>query len=169
MRLQVTRKSDLALQALLALDRGPERRKGADLAAELAAAPAFMAQVMVPLVQSGWVASGTGPTGGYRLLADLDAISVLDVIEAVEGPTDTGRCMVDGGPCGGDLVCALHEAWSRARSVLAGHLAGTPVSAAADSGRRVAPAGTDGADLADGADAIATATDGAQTRGAIDD
>ncbi len=128
MKLEVTRMSDLAIRALLALDRQDERLKSGELAERLDATPAFMAQVMVPLVHRGWVESAPGPTGGYELIADLRRISVLQVIETVEGPTDTGRCVVVDGPCGNDGFCALHEAWSAARDLLARHLASTPLS-----------------------------------------
>lgn len=87
-----------------------------------------MGQVMVPLVRQGWVDSAPGPTGGYRLTVDPADVSVLDVIEAVEGPTDSGRCVVAGGPCGPDRYCALHEAWTRARTLLADRLAGSSVA-----------------------------------------
>jgi Rrf2 family protein len=127
-KLEVTRMSDLAIRALIALDPPRARLKSGELAARLDATPAFMAQVMVPLVRRGWVDSAPGPNGGYLLGADLAELSVLDVIEAVEGPTDTGRCVVADGPCGGDGFCALHDAWARARAMLAEHLAATPVA-----------------------------------------
>ena len=123
--------SDLAVRALIALDPPGQRLKSGELADRLDATRAFMAQVMVPLVRQGWVDSAPGPTGGYQLTADLADMSVLDVIEAVEGPTDSGRCVVADGPCGGDGFCALHEAWTRARTLLAQHLAATPVAAVA--------------------------------------
>ena len=130
-KLEVTRMSDLAIRALLELDDRTDRLKASELAELLDATPAFMAQVMVPLVRQGWVDSAPGPTGGYRPTVDLARISVLDVIEAVEGPTDTGRCVVADGRCGGERYCALHEAWTRARTVLAQHLADTPVASVA--------------------------------------
>lgn len=128
MKLEVTRMSDLAIRALLALHHQGDRLKSGQLAEHLEATPAFMAQVMVPIVHQGWVDSAPGPTGGYELVADLTKISVLEVIETVEGPTDTGRCVVVDGPCGHDGFCALHEAWTEARELLARHLAGTTVA-----------------------------------------
>jgi Rrf2 family protein len=138
-KLEVTRMSDLAIRALIALEPAGPRLKSGELAARLDATPAFMSQVMVPLVRQGWVDSGPGPTGGYQLTADLDGVSVLEVIEAVEGPTDTGQCVVADGPCGADGFCALHDAWTRARMTLAEHLATTSVAAVAG-GVRTEPA-----------------------------
>ncbi len=129
MRLEVTRKTDLATRALLELGRGGERAKAADLAARLGTTPGFLSQVVAPLSAQGWVRSEPGPTGGYRATVSLDDLSVLDVVEAVEGPTDTGRCVLEDRPCGGGGTCALHVAWSRARAQLIEELGKMPLSA----------------------------------------
>ncbi len=102
MRLEVTRKTDLATRALLELGAADSRAKAADLAARLGTTPGFLSQVIAPLVAQGWVRSEPGPTGGYRAMVSLDHLSLRDVIEAVEGPTDTGRCVLEDRPCGGD-------------------------------------------------------------------
>ena len=98
--------------------------KGSQLAAVLDATPGFMAQVLNPLVKVGWVASEPGPSGGYRLVADITRVSVLDVVEVIDGPTDDGRCVVADRPCSEATPCALHHAWARARHVLTSTLAG---------------------------------------------
>lgn len=131
MRLEITRKSDLAVRALCAL-ANRERMKGSDLATVVGSSPGFMAQVMSPLVQAGWVTSDPGPHGGYRLVASLEATSMLQVIEAIEGPTVNGRCVLRGGPCPDQVTCALHDAWVPAREALLERLAATPVSFAPD-------------------------------------
>ena len=63
-----------------------------------------------------------GATGQYANppleLADLSSISVLDVIEAIEGPSDGGRCVLQDRPCGESGTCALHFPWTRARTQL---------------------------------------------------
>ncbi len=129
MRLEITRKSDLAVRALCALDtRG--RMKGSELADLVGSSRGFMAQVMTPLVHAGWVDSDPGPNGGYRLETTLQKLSMLDVIEAIEGPTDNGRCALSGGPCPTSENCALHEAWVPARQALLERLSKTTVAEA---------------------------------------
>ena len=97
---------------------GGEQLKAADLAERLETTVGFVPQVVGPLVKAGWVRSDPGPTGGYALVASPDDVTLLDVVEAVDGPTDTGRCVVADLPCGRANVCALHSAWSRARDEL---------------------------------------------------
>lgn len=136
MRLEITRRADLATRALLVLADADadERVKGADLAGRLDASPGFLAQAMTPLVNRGWVRSEPGPAGGYRLSASLADVSVLDVIEAVEGETDAGRCVLEDRPCAGGDHCALHVPWARARTQLLDELATTPLASVAGGG-----------------------------------
>src|SRR5262245_6447834 len=101
MRLEVTRRTDLATRALLALAESGERAKASELAESLDASPGFLSQAMTPLVNRGWVRSDPGPTGGYSAVVDLGDVSVLDVVEAVEGATDVTRCVLEDRTCAG--------------------------------------------------------------------
>lgn len=129
MRLQVTRKADLALRALRALgERGGERVKGPALAAAVGSTTGFVSHVLTPLSQRGWVQSDPGPSGGYSTTVDLAGLSVLEVIEAIEGPTDSGQCMLDDGSCRAEDPCTLHDAWTAARANLEQTLAAVSVA-----------------------------------------
>lgn len=128
MRLEVTRRSDLATRALLALSRSGGRVKASDLATGLGTTAGFLSQAMTPLVARGWVRSVPGPAGGYELTVDPGRVSVLDVVEAVEGPTDTGRCVLEDRACAAGGLCAMHRAWAAARSRLLDELDGTTLA-----------------------------------------
>jgi Rrf2 family protein len=127
MRLQITRSSDLAMRALRLLETDGQLTAGA-LAQQLDSSPQFIPQVMNPLVRAGWVASESGPRGGYRLAGSLGDKSVLDLIELTEGPTDNGKCVLRQGPCSGQDTCSLHESWTEARKALTERLADLPIS-----------------------------------------
>lgn len=118
MRLEITQRADLAVRALVLLKRSPSRLKSADLASGLGTTAGFVPQVMSPLVRAGWIRSVPGPTGGYEPVIILDALSVLEIVEQVDGPTETGRCVVADRPCNAAAPCALHVAWGRARREL---------------------------------------------------
>jgi Rrf2 family iron-sulfur cluster assembly transcriptional regulator len=130
MRLEVTRKSDLAVRALRSLADHRGRVKGPVLAETVGSTSGFVSQVLHPLVRQGWVRSDPGPAGGYSLAVDLTSVSVLAVIEAVEGPTDSGRCVLADRLCNESGTCALHVPWLRARAQLLGELAATSVAEA---------------------------------------
>lgn len=116
------------------LASSPDRVKTAELAERLDATPAFLAQVVGELVRLGWVRSDPGPTGGYQLLVDTAELSVLEVIESLEGPTADDQCVVVNAPCSVDGHCALHEGWTAARAVLLDHLRATTVEQVAAEG-----------------------------------
>jgi Rrf2 family protein len=137
MRLEVTRRSDLATRALVALEDAARRDardgcgsrlKSAELAEAVGTTAGFIPQVLAPLVAAGWVRSDPGPTGGYSLAASLAEVSLLDVIERVEGNTDTGRCVLIDRACTPSEPCALHEPWTRARGQLLQELASTTIA-----------------------------------------
>ncbi len=128
MRLEVTRKSDLAVRSLQALAVSPERMKSPELALAVGSTSGFVSHVLTPLVRAGWVRSDAGPSGGYSLTADLDEVSVLAVIETIEGPTDSGLCVLADGPCDDAGTCALHVPWMLARAQLLTQLDATSVA-----------------------------------------
>ena len=128
MRLEITRKTNLAIRAMATLNDAGRRMSGKDLAHSIETTTTFLAQVVSPLVRRGWIDSQPGRAGGYELVVDADELSVLDVIEAVEGPTDTQVCVLRAGDCSAADPCATHDAWSRARNALVKELAGTPLT-----------------------------------------
>jgi Rrf2 family protein len=91
----------------------------------------YLAKSLQALAAAGLVQTVPGPRGGYRLGRPADAISFLDVVEAVEGKQRSFRCteIRRQGPCGsppkaGDPICQIadvmyqaDEAW---REVLRG-------------------------------------------------
>lgn len=126
-RLEVTRRAELAVRAMAALGSAEGRMKAPALAGSLGTTVGFVNQVVAPLVRAGWVRSEPGPLGGYSVTVELREVSVLDVIEAVDGTTASGRCVAMDRPCG-EGICILHEAWTQARAVLTEHLQGTSLA-----------------------------------------
>jgi len=127
-RLEITRRAELAIRALALLGRSPGRVKASVLAEELGTTVSFVPQVLGPLVRAGWVQSDPGPTGGYRCRVPLSDVNVLQVIEAVDGATDIGLCVVADRPCQSADPCVLHVAWAAARNELVGVLQSTLMS-----------------------------------------
>ena len=128
MRLEISGRADLAVRALLVLDGVGGRVKGPDLAARLGTTSTYIPQVLKPLVTRGWIRSEPGPTGGYSCATDLAELSVLAVIETVEGPSETERCVLAARRCDSQVPCALHGPWLTARTQLLASLSATPVA-----------------------------------------
>ena len=123
MRLELSRRTDLALKAMACLaGTGGESVFGRQLAKQLGTTTHFLPQVMRRLVDLNYVSSTPGPKGGYRLEVDLAATNLLEIIEAIEGPFDLERCVSTGAPCPALDSCALHVPWTRARQAVLAEL-----------------------------------------------
>jgi Rrf2 family protein len=133
MRLELTRRGDYAVRAMLAL---AARQTGGitsarAIAEEMAIPVAFLPRVMADLVAAGLVQSTTGRAGGYALARPPGDIALLDVIEAVEGDSRRTSCVLRGGPCGRDGHCQVHDVFFAAQDALLDQLRGVTLAALA--------------------------------------
>ncbi len=118
-KLVPTNRTDYGLRALIYLvNAGDPLTKAAEIGRAMDIPVGFLQIVLQDLQRSRLVTSKSGPRGGYALGRPADAITVCEVVEALEGPLDSGECALRGGPCHWDDVCALHRVWSSAREAL---------------------------------------------------
>lgn len=113
MRLNLSKRGDYAVRAVLHLAgaEGQGQVKGAQIAERMDIPPKYLPQVMSALVRAGLVLSTPGARGGYVLARPASDITLLAVVEAAEGEVTARECVLRGGPCHWDEVCALHEGW----------------------------------------------------------
>jgi Rrf2 family protein len=138
--LTLTRTADYAVRAAIALAEawGDGYRTIREVATEMELPPSFTPQVLGLLARAGIAESKPGRGGGYRLVRPPRRISMLEVVEAAEGPLANERCTLRGGPCRWDDHCAVHDTWTRAREALRGQLARTSLAAVAAEDRLIA-------------------------------
>lgn len=98
-----------------------------EMAPTLGTTPTYLPHVLGPLVAAGWLRSEPGPLGGYRLYADLENRSILELIELSEGEVGGEGCVLRGGPCRPGEPCAIHSSWVEARAALAEKLDQIPI------------------------------------------
>ena len=103
-----------ALRALIYLGGKVERRPV--LVREIADASGVprqsLAKILHGLRNKGLVESTKGPGGGYHLARLGNEITVLDVVEAVDGPLRLGQsCILGLDECSDEASCALHDYW----------------------------------------------------------
>jgi Rrf2 family protein len=112
--------------------------------------PRFVPHVLGDLGRAGLVEATSGKRGGYRVAAAVERLSLLEVIEALEGPTGApldgsgDGAIGDEAPCLPGDPCNVERALVGARQAFVGVLAGAsfadlvgrpPVSADAVEGR----------------------------------
>lgn len=105
--LAVTRKTDYGLIVLVHLaDHRGEFCSAREIADRYKMPLAMVTNILKTLLRSGFVASERGSRGGYRLSMSAADISVLSVIESLEGPLRLVQCVLS--PAGASLaVCGL--------------------------------------------------------------
>ncbi len=117
MKIVTTRRSDYGIRAAVYLaDKAPEQAKAGEIAEAMDMPTGFLHQVLQGLQRGGLVNSKPSRNGGYALARRPEDITVLEIIETLEGSLDAGECALRGGPCHWEQVCALHEVWSAGRA-----------------------------------------------------
>lgn len=129
--LELSRKSDYALRAVIYLARISEDRFGrvSEIAKAKDIPQAFLAQILPLLANHGLVKSQQGAHGGYALARAPETISFLDIIESVEGPLRLNKC-VEGQheDCTILDTCEMQHVWNRAQSQMVDFLRGVTMS-----------------------------------------
>jgi Rrf2 family protein len=118
--LQVSRKVDYGLRAMVRLAKNPPGAVMSfrDIAACEGIPDDYLAKIMRSLVVGKLVRSTRGPRGGYRLALPPSELTILDVIEAVEGPIAINACLESDGNCPKLEGCTLHGVFQRAQSAM---------------------------------------------------
>jgi len=132
MRLELTKRADYAIRAVLALSRATdgERLSVRRIAADERVPERFLPQVMGDLVRAGLVEGTVGRSGGYQLAKPAAEISLLEVVEAVEGDSRRRVCVLRGGPCALAAVCDVHAVFAAAQDDVLGRLRTATIAAA---------------------------------------
>jgi Rrf2 family protein len=82
-----------------------------DVAARQNLPKMYLSQLMAPLKRAGLIKSFWGNRGGYVLNRPASEITLLDIIEAVEGPIALLDCVLDAGQCDRSDYCECIGVW----------------------------------------------------------
>ncbi|BCT92866.1 transcriptional regulator [Lysobacter helvus] len=143
--LRVTKLTDYATVVLTALAAaGPDTvLSAAELAERAGLEATTVAKLLKPLAQAGLVASFRGAHGGYRLAREANAISLIEIVEAMEGPLAMTECSLHADACGIEHSCGVRANWRRINDVVADALRGVTLAdlvSPAPPARRAIPA-----------------------------
>jgi Rrf2 family protein len=143
MRLDLTKRSDYAIRAMLALTKaGDGLLSSRKIAEEMKIPPRFLPQIMGDLTRAGLIHAHPGRAGGYQLADGAASVSLLKVIEAVEGDPHRQICVMRGTACGVDGECGVHEVFYAAESAILKELSGSTLQQIIDRYEAKVAAGT---------------------------
>jgi Rrf2 family protein len=111
--MQITRQADYAIRAVLYLARlGTNQRAATStVAQEMRIPPSFLAKIISQLSIAGLLHTSRGARGGVTLARNAKDISMLDVVEAIDGPILLNECVADPSTCTFEDDCPLHPIW----------------------------------------------------------
>jgi Rrf2 family protein len=122
--MQITRQADYAVRTVLYL-AGVENggRAPTSKIAQLQHIPAsFLAKIVSQLSVAGIVQTSRGARGGVTLAREAKDITLLHVVEAIDGPITLNECVTDPNMCAFGDKCAVHNVWCRAQMDLVAQL-----------------------------------------------
>jgi Rrf2 family protein len=125
--MQITRQADYAVRAVLHLTQcGPYKRLStAQIAREQKIPPTFLAKIISQLASAGIVHATRGAHGGVRLARPAEEISLLEVVEAIDGAILLNECVSDPHLCPQSDSCPIQQVWCAAQAGLVRQLAET--------------------------------------------
>jgi len=117
--MQITRQADYAVRAVLYLAKNGEQRAAtSQVAQEQRIPPSFLAKIISQLSIAGLLHTSRGARGGVTLAREPEDISLLEVIEAIDGPIQLNECVGENSICSFDNDCPLKPVWCDAQDEL---------------------------------------------------
>jgi Rrf2 family protein len=122
----LSRRADYGMRAMMDIAaRAPERVVVAEVARRQAIPPSFLAKIIPALARAGLVRTTLGAGGGITLARPPEEISLLHIIEAIDGPFALNLCSIDPKQCQHYSTCSACEVWGKAQAQLNRTLART--------------------------------------------
>jgi Rrf2 family protein len=114
--MEITREADYAIRCVFYLSgRLDEVTMIDEIAREMSIPKSFLAKILQKLTRAGIVNSYRGVKGGFQLARAPKNITLLDVVEAIEGPVGMNICVLDTGQCDLSGTCCIHPVWVEIR------------------------------------------------------
>jgi FeS assembly SUF system regulator len=132
--IRLSKLADYGIVIMTTLARDPARQHNApEVAARSHIPQPMVSKILKALARAGLLASHRGAKGGYGLARPAAAISVADVICALDGPIALTACIEDGpGGCEIEALCPARANWQRINDAIRGALAGISIGEMAE-------------------------------------
>ena len=128
--MQITRQADYAIRAVLYISKlgANQRAATSQIAREQHIPPSFLAKIISQLSIAGLLQTSRGARGGVMLAKLPHEITLLDVVESIDGPIALNECVNDEAGCTFGDDCPLRPIWCDAQEELVERLRSTNFS-----------------------------------------
>jgi len=138
-----SRSAEYAIRAFVHLAQVPEGKyiMVKNIAQEEGIPSHFLAKILQQLARRGLLQSSKGPTGGFHLRQKPEDISLMDIVQALDGLGDYEKCASGLSECNAQMPCGMHDSWVALRSRIIDYLKHTSIAdihTALEEKRRVA-------------------------------
>ena len=118
--MQITRQADYALRAMIYLAKldPTQRAATSQIAEEQRIPPSFLAKIISQLSIAGLIHTSRGARGGVSMARSPEEVSVLEVVEAIDGPISLNDCTGDPSACPFGEDCPLRPLWCETQAEL---------------------------------------------------
>jgi Rrf2 family transcriptional regulator, iron-sulfur cluster assembly transcription factor len=82
----------------------------------------FLAKILQQLARKGLLRSSKGPTGGFALRMDPNEVTLLTIVEALDGLAPYQQCASGLSECSDDMPCSMHDSWIALRQRIMDYL-----------------------------------------------
>jgi FeS assembly SUF system regulator len=136
--IRLSRISDYGIVLMASLaEQPPETHLSAREIAERTQLPLpVVSKILKALAREGLLLSQRGPRGGYSLARRPDAINVVEMITALEGPIGLTECTMHPGHCVQEASCHVRKPWQKINHVVRSALARVTLAELASLGGR---------------------------------
>ncbi len=115
--MQITRETDYAIRCVYYLaGKEGEVTMVEEISKKMCVPRSFLAKILQKLAKAKIVKSFRGVKGGFQLARKSKEVSLLDVIEAVQGPVVMNLCALDKKLCKFSNTCSIHPVWVDVRA-----------------------------------------------------
>jgi Rrf2 family protein len=125
--MQITRQADYAIRAMhyLSTLKYGERAATSRIAETKRIPSSFLAKIISQLSIAGLINTSRGAHGGVSLARTASEISILDVVEAIDGPVTLNDCTLNIDACGFGPECPIRPIWCESQAELVNRLKST--------------------------------------------
>ena len=125
--MEISRRTDYGVRVIIDLAALPKdgRAPTGEIAERQNIPAPFLAKIISQLSLSGLVSTYRGSGGGVSLARPASEISLLQVIEALDGPLQLNRCAIEPEACPRNGHCPVHHIWAKAQTDLTALLGDT--------------------------------------------
>ena len=118
--IQVTKAGEYGIRAMgYLVNQGPDTKVSiADISQARHIPEPYLRKLLKPLIQKGIVVSIRGVAGGIKLGRPANEITLLEVVEALEGPISLNTCLIAGESCEYVEICTMHPVWAEAQDAM---------------------------------------------------